>query len=57
MEEIVLRRAEAKLKLTDVVIGTNQFSHGASASAATEDLVADNSLQVREEYGDGTGEV
>ena len=57
MEEIVLRRAEAKLKLTDVVIGTNQFSHGASASAATEDLVADNSLQVREEYGDVTGEV
>ena len=45
VEEIVLRRAEAKLKLTNTVIEGGQFSLGASKEK--ESLIADNNLQVR----------
>ena len=39
-EEIVLRRAEAKLSLTQTVIEGGQFSHG------TVGMVADNATQL-----------
>ena len=44
VEEIILRRAEAKLQLTSAVIEGGHFSLGASKDA----LVADNNLQVRQ---------
>lgn len=43
VEEIVLRRAEAKLKLTNTVIEGGQFSLG----EAKESVIADNTVQVR----------
>ena len=43
VEEIILRRAEAKLQLTNAIIEGGQFSLGASKAA----LVADSTLQVR----------
>ncbi len=48
VEEIVLRRAEAKLKLTNTVIEGGQFSLGANKEK--ESLIADNNLQVNSHY-------
>lgn len=44
VEEIVLKRAEAKLKLTHTVIEGGQFSLGATGE--NQSLVAETSLQV-----------
>lgn len=45
MEEIVLKRAEAKLKLTHTVIEGGQFS--LAANEDSHSLVADSNMQVR----------
>ncbi|XP_013389093.1 chromodomain-helicase-DNA-binding protein 1-like [Lingula anatina] len=47
VEEIVLRRAEAKLKLTQSVIEGGQFSLGAG-SVNKEALIADDSIQLQD---------
>ena len=46
VEEITLRRAEAKLKLTETVIEGDQFAHGVETAKTKEDLIADNAIQV-----------
>ncbi len=45
VEEVILKRAEAKLELTNTVIEGEQFSLGATADKDT--LIADNNMQVR----------
>ena len=45
VEEIILKRAEAKLKLTEAVIEGGQFS-SESANSNKEDLIADKDVKV-----------
>lgn len=45
VEEIILKRAEAKLKLTETVIEGDQFSQGASSSKVDASSIANTQLQ------------
>ena len=46
VEEIILRRAEAKLSLTSTVIEGGQFSHGGAAGGAAGGVVSGSSQQL-----------
>lgn len=44
VEEIILKRAEAKLKLTETVIEGDQFSQGASSSKVDASSIANTQV-------------